>query len=87
MLGRSSKAMPGAVTRLGPANRTGLARSDQTGSTTMFRPATWMSTEACPTIVTASPSTRCCGRVWRTANELRPVFLVAAHAPAQQVRE
>ena len=29
--GRSSNAIPGAVTRFGPAKETGLARSDQTG--------------------------------------------------------
>ena len=33
-----------------------LVRGDQTGSVRILRPATWMSSEACPTMVTRSPS-------------------------------
>src|SRR4051794_29150735 len=74
MGGSVSNATPGAVTRLGPANRTGLARSDQTGSTRMLWAATWMSTEACPIDCPAG-------------HMLRPVLLSSPQAPAQQVRE
>ncbi len=54
-------AMPGAVTRFGPAQRNGLARGDQTGSVRMFTPAAWISTLAWPTIVTRSPATDAAG--------------------------
>src|SRR5438128_2416465 len=41
MAGRWSKSMPGGFTRFGPANETGLARSDQTGSMRMLLPRAW----------------------------------------------
>lgn len=47
--GSEPNSIPGAFARLGPANRTGLARSDQTGSTKMLWPAVWIRTDACPT--------------------------------------
>src|SRR3546814_5440473 len=53
--------MPGEVTRRGPAKATGLARSDQTGSVRMLRPAIWTRSVAWPTMVTRSPSTRASG--------------------------
>ena len=61
MGGRSSKAIPGAVTRRGPAKAKGLARSDHTGSVRTLRPLAWMSVVAWPTIVTRRPSTRRAG--------------------------
>jgi hypothetical protein len=44
----------GGATRLGPANDTGLARSDQLGSVRMFTPSSWTSKVAWPTHVTVS---------------------------------
>src|SRR2546430_4777104 len=39
--GKSSNLRPGGVTRLGPANPTGLARSDQCGSVRTLTPSSW----------------------------------------------
>jgi len=47
--GKASKAMPGSLTRFGPAKLTGEARSDQIGSTRMLVPAVWISQLAWPT--------------------------------------
>ena len=47
--GSASNAMPGSLRRFGPANATGEARSDHTGSTRMFSPDAWISQLACPT--------------------------------------
>src|SRR4051812_4536128 len=44
MGGRFPNAIPGWLNRCGPANDTGLARSDHIGSVRMFTPAVWMST-------------------------------------------
>jgi hypothetical protein len=37
--GSCSKRRPGGTTRFGPANETGLQRSDQIGSVRMFTPS------------------------------------------------
>src|SRR5262245_28271824 len=50
--GRSSKRIPGGITRLGPANDTGLARSDQWGSVKKLTPLSWTSSVEWPTHVT-----------------------------------
>ena len=52
MGGRSSKARPGGVTRLGPAKLNGLARSDHCGSVRTLTPSSWKSSVAWPTHVT-----------------------------------
>src|SRR5207302_263186 len=52
--GRSSNLSPGAATRLGPANDTGLARLDQWGSVRMLTPSSWISKVAWPTQVTVA---------------------------------
>ena len=54
MGGRSSSLSPGACTRRGPVNETGLARSDQMGSVRIFTPSAWMRNVLCPTGVTSS---------------------------------
>ena len=43
MRGRSSNRTPGFLRRRGPAQLTGLARSDQIGSVKMFSPYCWSS--------------------------------------------
>ena len=55
--------MPGSLWRFGPAQSTGEARADQTGSTKMFKPAVWISQLAWPTNDnrTFSPVTRAGG--------------------------
>src|ERR1700733_5087333 len=84
MGGNCSNATPGALTRFGPAKRNGLARSDHTGSTSMLRPAAWISTVAWPIIVIRRPSTRRSGATWRPG-------IVAGHVagepPPQQLEE
>ena len=52
--------MPGSLCRFGPANETGEARIDHTGSTRMLRSAVWISQLAWPTNEsrTLSPLTR-----------------------------
>ena len=65
--GQVISAIPGAVTRRGPANVTGLLRSDQTGSVRMLIPATWISNVACPTMVIRICSTRASGTIGVTA--------------------
>ena len=50
--GRSSKRRPGGVRRRGPANETGLARSDQWGSVKMLTPSSWTRSVECPIHVT-----------------------------------
>jgi len=42
-VGSASNAMPGSLCRLGPAQLTGDARSDQIGSIRMLSPAVWIS--------------------------------------------
>jgi hypothetical protein len=59
--GRSPKATPGALCRFGPTKENGLARSDQTGSTSRFTPAIWISTLAWPISATRKPSTHAGG--------------------------
>ena len=61
--GSASSATPGARTRFGPAKANGLARSDQTGSTSRLSPAVWIRWLAWPIEVTRSPvpSTRAGG--------------------------
>ena len=56
IFGRSSKAMPGALTRLGPMKESGLTRSAHTGSISRLRPRVWIRKVACPTWVTRAPS-------------------------------
>ncbi|MDG6923408.1 MAG: ABC transporter ATP-binding protein, partial [Nitrososphaerota archaeon] len=41
-VGKFSKGMPGGRILLGPAQRKGLARRDQTGSVRMLRPSVWI---------------------------------------------
>lgn len=59
--GRSSNRIAGGTSRRGPANETGDARSDQTGSVRMLSPRHWSRKELWPTHVTARRSTRCSG--------------------------
>src|SRR6266702_8030418 len=50
--GKSSKAIPGATQRRGPANCAGEARSLQIGSVNTFTPSSWINRLECPTQVT-----------------------------------
>src|SRR2546430_9173192 len=52
--GKSSNLRPGGVTRLGPANPTGLARSDQCGSVRTLTPSSWTRSVEWPTHVNVS---------------------------------
>src|SRR5207244_13174676 len=49
--GNAWNGRPGGVTRRGPANETGLARSDHCGSVRTLTPSTWTRNVACPTHV------------------------------------
>jgi hypothetical protein len=61
--GNASNAMPGSLQRFGPAQLTGDARPDHTGSIRMFSPDVWISQLAWPTYDNRalSPQTRAGG--------------------------
>src|SRR5436309_12764534 len=52
--GKSSNLRPGGVTRLGPANPTGLARADQCVSVGTLTPSSWTRSVEWPTHVNVS---------------------------------
>ena len=80
--------MPGAVTRFGPANANGLARSDQTGSVRMLRPGDLDQQRGVADHGDAQTRRRA-RRLGRHDRHRRPAMCAraAAELPAQQVAE